>query len=115
MAGAMMGIGVGGGLTQNMGNLFQQPPSGAPVGIGAAPAAPTTPPPLPGSPPVYVALNGQQAGPFDMAALQGLVANGQLTRDTLVWQAGMAQWAKAGEQAALAALFAGMPPPLPPQ
>ena len=63
----------------------------------------------------HVAVNGQQAGPFDLAALQQQAAGGQLTRASLVWKAGMAQWAKAGEVPELAPLFAGVPAARPPR
>ncbi|GAB3242205.1 SPFH domain-containing protein [Chitinimonas naiadis] len=114
MAGSMMGIGVGGMLNQNMGNLFQQP-SQAGGGIsGTAPAAAApVPPPIPGAVSFHVAVNGQQTGPFDLAALQAQLADGSFGRDALVWKAGMAAWGKAGEQPELAALFANVPPPLP--
>ena len=109
MAGSMMGVGVGGMLTQSMGNLFQN--QTAP----AAPVAGAMPPPLPTAAAYFVAHQGAQTGPFDMAALQAQVAGGTLQRDTLVWKQGMSGWAKAVEQADLAGLFAAMPPPLPPQ
>jgi len=104
----MMGVGVGGMLTQGMGSLFQQ---SVPAGGGVAGAA-AVPPPIPGT--FYVAINGQQAGPFDLGALQQQVASGSLARDALVWRPGMAAWGKAGDQAELAPLFASQPPPLPP-
>jgi len=104
-AGGVMGMGVGIGLTQTMGNLFP----------GAGPAsAPATPPPIPGAVSFFVANNGQQTGPFDLAALQSQVQAGQLRRDSLVWRQGLAAWAPAGDQAELAALFSHLPPPLPP-
>jgi membrane protease subunit (stomatin/prohibitin family) len=109
MAGGMMGVGVGSMLTQGMGNLFQN--QAAPT---AAPGS-AAPPPLPGAVAYFVAHQGAQAGPFDMASLQAQVAGGTLRRDTLVWRQGMAAWAAAADQADLAALFASMPPPLPPQ
>jgi hypothetical protein len=49
-----------------------------------------------------------------MAALQQQAASGGLTRASLVWRAGMAQWIKAGDVAELAPLFANVPPPIPP-
>lgn len=110
MAGSMMGVGVGGMLTQSMGNLFQNQATPA-----AAPVAGSMPPPLPTAAAYFVAHQGAQTGPFDMAALQAQVAGGTLQRDTLVWKQGMSGWAKAAEQADLAGLFAAMPPPLPPQ
>ena len=108
-AGTMMGVGVGGMLSQSMGTLFGNNPQPA-----AAPAAGAgMPPPLPTAVQYFVALNGAQTGPFDMHVLQSQVGNGSLTRDSLVWRQGMAAWGKAGDQADLAALFASMPPPLP--
>ena len=69
---------------------------------------------IPGAAAFHVAINGQQAGPFDMAVLQQQVNGGQLTRASLVWKAGMAQWVAAGEVPELAPLFASVPPPVPP-
>lgn len=114
MAGGMMGVGVGGMLSQSMGNLFQaNAPTGAPPNTAAAGGA--MPPPLPGVLQYFVANQGAQTGPFEMAALQAQVQNGSLQRDTLVWRQGMSAWAKAQDQAELQVLFAAMPPPLPPQ
>jgi membrane protease subunit (stomatin/prohibitin family) len=73
----------------------------------------SAPPPLPGSTPWFVAVNGAQQGPFDANAVKGMVSSGQLTRDTLVWQQGMDAWTKAGEVAGLKAYFDAVPPPLP--
>lgn len=114
-AGAGMGLGagfqMGGAMAGQMGAAMA---AGA-AGMGGAQAAPAAaPPPLPPSMMFHVAVNGAQAGPFDMGTLQGQVASGALKRDSLVWRAGMAQWAKAGDVAELSALFAAMPPPLPP-
>lgn len=75
--------------------------------------APATPPPLPSAKSYFAALNGQQAGPFPLDELQRQAQAGQLTRATLVWTQGMAQWTAASEVAELAALFAHLPPPLP--
>lgn len=115
-AGAGMGLGaglqMGGAMAGQMGAAMA---AGAAGMGGAAQAAPAmAPPPLPPSMAFHVAVNGAQAGPFDMGTLQGQAASGALKRDSLVWRAGMAQWAKAGEVNELAALFAAMPPPLPP-
>ena len=44
---------------------------------------------------VYVEVNGQQAGPFTKTELTQLIKNGTLTAETLVWEAGMANWAQA--------------------
>lgn len=105
--GGVMGLGVGMGLNQTMGGLFQQPATPAPAAAGM------TPPPLPGAVSFFVASNGQQTGPFELAVLQAQAQAGQLLRDTLVWKPGMSAWAPAGEQAELTACFAQVPPPLP--
>ena len=57
----------------------------------------------------YVGPEGQQCGPIDM---EGLKSCG-ITRETLVWCGGMANWMKAGEVPELAPLFANVPPPIP--
>jgi membrane protease subunit (stomatin/prohibitin family) len=110
-AGAILGMGVGNMFGQSMGGVLQQPGQ---VGPGIGGAAASTPPPIPGSSPFFVAVNGQQTGPFDLNALRGQISGGGLTRDTLVWKAGMSAWVKASEQADLAGLFSNVPPPLPP-
>jgi len=105
--GVGMGFGMGGQMAGAMGGMFggqtQQPAT-----------APAAPPPLPAQIQLFVALNGQQAGPFDTAALQQMVQSGQLTRETLVWKQGMASWTAAGQVQELAGVFGTVPPPLPP-
>jgi len=49
-----------------------------------------------------------------MGALQGMVQNGSLKKETNVWKNGMAGWLPAGQVAELAALFNAVPPPMPP-
>jgi membrane protease subunit (stomatin/prohibitin family) len=112
-AGAGMGLGagfaMGGAMAGQMGAAMQAGASGmAPAGGGAAP------PPLPGAVSFHVAINGAQAGPFDIATLQAHLNSGTLKRDSLVWKAGMAAWTQAGSVPELAALFANLPPPIPP-
>jgi membrane protease subunit (stomatin/prohibitin family) len=109
VAGAGMGVGIGFGMGNMMAQAFQ-PGQGPPA--QAPPMA--APPPLPPVPVYHVALGGQQAGPFDMASLRQLAAEGRLLRETLVWNQGLAGWTPAGQVAELAALFAQTPPPMPP-
>lgn len=112
-AGAGMGMGMGFAMANQMGQMYNNnnQPQAQPQ------ASPGTPPPLPGQSAVqfFVAVNGQQQGPYPIATLQQMVQQGSLTRDTLVWYQGMAAWTKASEVAELASLFAQVPPPLPPQ
>ncbi|MBK7658866.1 MAG: SPFH domain-containing protein [Betaproteobacteria bacterium] len=112
-AGAGVGLGAGLAMGAQMVNAMTGGTGG--IGMGGAPAAGAAmPPPIPGAASFHVAVNGQQAGPFDANALAQQAASGQLTRASLVWKAGMAQWAKAGDVPELAMLFANMPPPVPP-
>ncbi len=110
-AGAGVGLGAGIAMGAQMVNAM-----GGSLGAGGAPAAAgaAMPPPIPGAVAFHVAVNGQQTGPFDANALAQQAASGQLTRASLVWKAGMAQWAKAGDVPELAMLFANTPPPVPP-
>ena len=109
-AGAGMGLGAGFAMGGNMVSQMGAAQAAANAGGGAA----AMPPPLPVAAAFHVATNGQQAGPFDMGTLQGQAGSGSLKRDSLVWKAGMAQWVKASEVPELAALFANVPPPVPP-
>jgi hypothetical protein len=70
------------------------------------------PPPLPATG-FYLGIDGKQAGPFDLAALSQKAREGALTRATLVWKPGMANWAAADTVAELKDLLAAAPPPLP--
>ena len=109
-AGAGMGLGAGFAMGGNMVSQMGAAQTATNAGVGAA----AMPPPLPVAAAFHVAINGQQAGPFDMGTLQGQAGSGSLKRDSLVWKAGMAQWVKASEVPELATLFANVPPPVPP-
>jgi len=63
---------------------------------------------------VFVAVNGQKSGPFDMSTLRQMADTGQLTRDSLVWMDGMASWVAASTVTGIASVFGAVPPPLPP-
>jgi membrane protease subunit (stomatin/prohibitin family) len=110
-AGAGMGLGAGFAMGGAMAGQMGAAMSAGAAGMGGAGAAP---PPLPTASAYHVAINGQQAGPFDMGALQTQATAGGLKRDSLVWKTGMAQWAKAGDVSELSPLFASVPPPVPP-
>lgn len=115
-AAAGMGLGAGFAMAGQMANMYNQPQNQP----GGGQPAPGGPPPVPQAVQYYMAVNGAQQGPYDVGALNAQVQNGQLTRETLVWKNGMANWTKAGEVAELAPLFQapppvpGSPPPPPP-
>jgi hypothetical protein len=79
-----------------------------------ASASTAAPPPIPVAASYYAVIEGKQTGPFDMQTLGSQASAGRLTQQTLVWTQGMAQWMPAGQISALAAIFANVPPPLPP-
>jgi membrane protease subunit (stomatin/prohibitin family) len=112
--GAAEGLGIGAGIAmaQSLGQALRDAPAApsAPAASGAA-----TPPSITGEAQYYVAVGGQQTGPFDCAALRAKVSSGDLARDTLVWTQGLSSWTAAGEVSALAPLFAAQPPPIPKQ
>jgi membrane protease subunit (stomatin/prohibitin family) len=104
-ANAGMEMGMGFAMAQQMGQMFNQQNQQQNNNSNS-------PPPLPG---FFVAVNGQQQGPFDQQILQKMFKEGTFTRDTLVWKQGMTTWTKAGEVNELSAFFSAVPPPLPPQ
>ena len=112
MAGNMMGMLAGVNLGQVVNGAVQQSAAPAP----APAAAGAVPPPLPGPAVVqwFAGINGAQQGPFTAEALKAQIAAGQVTRETLLWHAGMGGWTKAGDLAEVSGLFGAMPPPLPP-
>ncbi|MEP6620379.1 MAG: SPFH domain-containing protein [bacterium] len=70
------------------------------------PPASVAPPPIPQPGAVFfVAVEGRPEGPFDLAGLRHRVTTGSLTRETLVWRDGMAQWAPASQVPEVAALI----------
>jgi membrane protease subunit (stomatin/prohibitin family) len=95
-------------------NAFKQQPmmgGGSLLGMGA--------PAMPGmkatAPQVsyMLAVNKQQAGPFDWNQLQQLAQQGKLTRQTYVWTQGMQNWELAGNVQELQPLFASAVPQMP--
>jgi membrane protease subunit (stomatin/prohibitin family) len=114
-AGGAMGMGMGFMMSNQMGSLFQQPQQAPQAQAQPAQQAPAAggPPPLPTAVTYFVAMNNQQAGPFDLATLQQMIARGEVGRDTLVWTQGMAQWAAASVVSDISGFFGSVPPPLP--
>ena len=98
-----MGLGVGMNLGNQMGAMMGQN-----MNTNVAP------PPIPQSTTYYVAVNGQQQGPYDVNTISNYLQNGQLTADSLVWKQGMPAWAKISSLPEFASMFQNCPPPLPP-
>lgn len=103
-AAMMAGIALGGAVGNNIAGTM----NGMMGGVNQQ-----VPPPIP-TVTFHVAFNGQAAGPFDMNTLSQMANSGTFTKDSLVWKAGMPQWAKADTVAELQTLFANTMPPVPP-
>ncbi len=116
LAGTLAGAGLGLSLGSQMASAFAGTGPGA--GVAGSPTPPplaphaAMPPPLP-SVSIFVALGGQQAGPFNSAQLRQMAMDRQILPDTMVWKEGMAAWSAASALPEVAALFAGVPPKLP--
>lgn len=108
--GGLAAAGAGLGMAMGMAAPLAQALSGHAQG-----GTSETPPPIPGVPTYFVAVEGKQTGPFDTQALASQASAGRLTPHTLVWTQGMAQWTPAGQVPALAPIFAGVPPLIPPK
>lgn len=104
---SLMNMGMGLGVGMNMGNH---------MGAMAAQNLNThiAPPPIPQQSTYYLAINGQQSGPFDVATITSYVNGGQVTKDTLAWKQGMPTWSALGSIPEFSCLFAPCPPPIPP-
>jgi membrane protease subunit (stomatin/prohibitin family) len=101
LMGAGIGLGVGLSAGSQMGNITSNLNT-------------NTPPPPPILTEFFVLINNQQNGPFNLNKLKELIVSGTMTKDTLVWKTGMANWDNAGKQIELLNLFNSTPPPPPP-
>jgi membrane protease subunit (stomatin/prohibitin family) len=103
-AGAAIGVGIAmagkiGEAASAAMKRSDAPPNASPAG------PPPVPPPVPQSTMYFVAVNGQQTGPFPIEALRKGVADGSLNRDTLIWHDGLEQWKPASDLSDVAKLF----------
>lgn len=109
-ASAGIGMGMGFAMANQMGQqVLNQNNSSAPE--AQQPSA--TPPPLPAQNSYFVAIDGKQAGPFQISDLKQKIKTTEINRSSLVWAEGMPEWLKAEEVDELKVLFAAVPPPLP--
>lgn len=104
----MMGIGVGMGIGGVMGGIANQQ-------LNTNPTQQATPPPIQPEPTYFVYVNGQQIGGQTVTQISQMLAQGQISGETLVWTAGMANWAPVKTVPALASLCPPPMPPIPPQ
>lgn len=100
-AGAGIGMGMGFAMANQMGQAMASVRTSA------------TPPPIPPSLGFFVALDGQQAGPFDLNTLKQMAVDKRIGRETLFWREGMASWTAGGQVSELSGVFGGVPPAIP--
>lgn len=111
-AGMMAGMAMGSAIGQNMAGMV----GGMMNGINQQVSSQAqNVPPVPGNDSYHLAVNGTATGPYTLSVLSTMAANGQFTKESLVWKSGMANWQAAGSISELAGLFAGTVPPVPPQ
>ena len=111
MAGMMAGMAMGGAVGQNMAGMFNNMNQGLNNNQQIQ-----TPPPIPSNIFHMVYADGK-TGQFDLNGMKNNISQGILTKDTLVWKQGMANWQKASEVPEINSLFSvaeGItPPPIP--
>ena len=104
-AAMMASMAVGGGVGQNIAGVM----GNAMSGMNAMGQPGMTPPPIPVIA-YHVAVNGQAAGPYDLAALTQMAIAGIFTKQSLVWKQGMAAWETAETVKELKTVFYAVPP-----
>lgn len=104
-----MGMGMGFGVGNTMSNVFGQAMNQQSTSNHGS----TVPPPIPEIQ-YFVAINGQQNGPFTLDVIKRMIQQGTLKRETLIWNQGLPGWLAAETVTDISPLFSTMPPPLPP-
>ena len=102
----MTGMAVGGVMGGQMANMMKISGQNTQDLVNAPPPPPQIQ--------YSVIVNGQTAGPFNMAQLLDIARNGQLVLGSHVWKPGMTGWEMAGNIAELSSIFAAIAPPPPP-
>ncbi|MBU1172742.1 MAG: SPFH domain-containing protein [Proteobacteria bacterium] len=105
-ASAGIGMGMGFAMANQMGKTLA-PQSGQSD-------SPTSPPPLTASDSVeyFVALGGEQKGPFSKKIIVEMIKDKIIKNDTLAWKKGMDNWVEVSRFQELNDVFASVPPPI---
>jgi membrane protease subunit (stomatin/prohibitin family) len=103
--GGVAGVGAGLGAGMAMANQM----------TSALQPSTSQPPPLPNATVIFIVEEGKQSGPYDLPTLTAKAQSGSLQRSTLAWKQGMSAWVAAETIPELYAIFAAIPPALPPQ
>lgn len=119
MLGLGVGLGAGAGVGNQIGNAVAQtmntnpapPPASSPV-APPAPAAAPAPPPIQMAT-YFLAVNGQQYGPYDENTMNSMIKESRVNGDTMAWKEGMEGWAKLSTFTEFAQLLPAQAPPVP--
>jgi len=98
-AGLMMGMGIGGAMGNQIGGMMGS------LNQHSPPPPPTIQ--------YFIALNGQQTGPFSIEQLKQFSQNNQFSKNHHVWKQGMTAWEIAENVKELSFIFSLIPPPPP--
>lgn len=105
--GGAMGMGLGFGMAQTFGQALSKGDDTDPL----------QPPPMPNQSQevkhYFVIIDGERSGPLNLVAIKELIEQQRLTAETLVWSAGMDDWAGADQVKEINALLNQQPPPMP--
>lgn len=101
----LMEFGLGMGMAQQMINMMNQTMQTVQM---PASAMPTQPKPVEW----YVAVNEKATGPYTEEQVKTLLLDKQITKDSLVWCAGMAQWQTAENTPNFLKIITQLPPAL---
>ncbi|MES2808444.1 MAG: SPFH domain-containing protein [Bacteroidota bacterium] len=104
---AGMGLGVGAAMMGQVGNIFQQNQFNP-----NHPNAGNAPPAVPLSVEYHVAKDGKSEGPYSLGDIGNMVKGKLLSRESMIWKKGMAEWGAASTITEVADLFNDQPPPL---
>jgi hypothetical protein len=107
--GLMTGLAMGGAIGQNMAGMMNNMMGGVPQSGHDA-----TPPSVVATL-YYVVVNGLATGPYDISTLTQMATTGTLSKTSLVWKQGMANWVTADTVQELQAMFGSEDthPPIP--
>ena len=80
------------------------------------PNSASVPPPISQQPEIklFIAIGGQQYGPYNIDMCKQMVQSGRLTPQSMVWMEGMPAWAPASQVSTIQILFAPVTPVMPP-
>ena len=101
----LMEFGMGMGLAQQMVNMMNQSMQTMQIPASSMPVQPK-------GTEWFIALNGQASGPFSENEMKKMLLDKKITKDTLVWCAGMLEWQKIENTPSALKLLLQLPPAL---